>query len=148
MGMTTLGNDLNGYEIREMIKKEFAKWVDELPYLRMGNTFAMAEADVAVVMSAQPSDIPVPNAEGKIRILASSVRMIPNDKTGEIEYYYKLNPDNVIVEEYESGVVAGNQPDKARIEHNLPVRVTKDAEDGSGKIDAEVKVGEGMEVKG
>lgn len=138
---------LTGREIREAAKLRINKEIDSLPYLREGNSFHNVNVQLAIVITAYPSDVPVPNLDLNFDIpskgyedLEIAIKQI--DKAEELVSKYEeaerlvqslqglmheiVEKRNTLVHEHESEQeFNGNIPDKTRVEHNLPVTVEK-----------------------
>jgi len=138
---------LTGREIREAIKLRLNKEVDSLPYMREGNSFHNVNVQLAIVITAFPSDVPVPNLDLNFDIPSKGYNELENaikqiDKAEELVGKYEeaermvenlkglmheiVEKRNTLVLEHESTQeFDGNVPDKTRVEHGLPVTVEK-----------------------
>lgn len=148
---------LTGREIREIAKFRIGKEIDSMPYLREGNSFHNVNVQIGILMTAYPEDVPVPNLDLNFDIpsdidkLETSINQV---KTAEdlAKYIERLDEHIANMQELQTKAIEarnnlvfeteveqefnGNQPDKTRVENNLPVTVEKI---GGGKR-GEVKV--------
>lgn len=138
---------LTGREIREIINYRLKKEVNELKYLREGNSFHNVNVQVAVVITAFPADVPVPNLDlafdipskgfneieealnqvAKAEELARIVERIEEAKSRVetlLNQALEMRASIVFESEREFGF-DGNTPDKTRMENDLPVTIEK-----------------------
>lgn len=145
---SSLYSPLNGEEIRTIIKNRIIKEVDNLPYLKRGNSFHRAKVQFAFVMQAYPADVPIPDErEIEFNIDAPSLQGLEEainkvekaedsiEKVNELQLLVEKANELLnnarealpyLVREHEiQAEIDGAVPDKARIEGNLPVTVEK-----------------------
>ena len=143
---SSLYNALNGEEIRTIIKNRIFKEVDNLPFLKRGNSFHRAKVQFAFVMQAYPADVPVPDDKeiefsidskgldenkeilNKLEKTDDSVEKVNElqllaDRVNELLEAARENLPHLIREHEVQGEIDGNAPDKVRIENELPVTV-------------------------
>lgn len=140
----TTANALNGQEIKDIIKVRLEKIIQDIPLLRVGNTFASASVEFAFSMKAYPLDIPVPDDfEIEFELLspsdedkenAENLKKFVNrliDQRDEIfeKFEDKISKYVTIVEKGDSFSTA-SAPDKTRIENNLPIPVIQESSTG------------------
>lgn len=151
---------LTGSEIKQIAKNRINREIDQLPYLREGNSFHNANVQVGIVITAFPADVPVPNLDLEFSINSKSLEEVESAakqiETAEeiakaIEKLQDIKENAVKLTEellekraaivFENEIefeFNGNQPDKTRIENNLPVTVerVKDGKRGEIKVEA------------
>lgn len=143
---SSLYNALNGEEIRTIIKNRISKEVDNLPFLKRGNSFHRAKVQFAFVMQAYPADVPVPDdkeiefyidAKGldesedilrRLENIDDSVEKVNElqllaDRVNKLLEEARENMPHMIREHEVQGDIDGAMPDKVRIENELPVTV-------------------------
>lgn len=144
-------NPLTGKDIRTIAKLRIDNEIDKLPYLREGNTFHNVNVQIAVVITAYPADVPVPNLDLEFDIKSKALDEIAEfseqveaaetianriERLAAIEEELVAKIESVrnnLLEKraaivYESEIdpsFDGNIPDKTRIENGLPVTVEK-----------------------
>lgn len=144
-------NPLTGKDVRTIAKLRIDNEIDKLPYLREGNAFHNVNVQIAVVITAYPADVPVPNLDLEFDINSKALDEIEEFKNqveaaetiaNRIERLSAIEEDivtkienvrNELLEKraklvYESELdpsFDGNVPDKTRIENGLPVTVEK-----------------------
>jgi hypothetical protein len=74
----TTSNALNGQELKDAMKIKLERAIDEIPLLKVGNTFKNAIIEFGFSMRAFPSDVPVPD---------------------EIDLAFELNPPEISEED-------------------------------------------------
>jgi hypothetical protein len=144
----TTANALNGQEIKDIIKLKLNKIVDEIPLLRIGNTFASAEIGFGFTMKAYPADIPVPddfevefeisspNEEDKQNAenMKKFVNGLIDERDETFERYEKAIDRFVKIIEKEGSFTTASAPDKTRHENGLEIPVIQETPTGRAEI--------------
>lgn len=154
MADTLSYNAINGKELRDIIKINFGKKVDSTPMLKIGNSFHKVQIAYSAQITAFPNEVEIPDIE-YVEIFSSPA--VVNGKLDShfakidevFEYRIKLLAkleeldsilDKAMPEENIDETVGGDKPpDEVRIEHGLPVPVTKIVNKETGRK-AEVNV--------
>lgn len=139
---------INGKELRDIIKINFSKKVDETPMLKIGNTFHRVQIAYSAQITAFPNEVKIPDIEyidlietpevhkgefnfhfQKLEDLATyRTRLLA--KLEEIDSVLDKAMPEVIIDEVIGGDVP---PDEIRINHELPVpQLKKVGTDGMG----------------
>jgi hypothetical protein len=140
----TTANALNGQEIKDIIKVRLEKIIQDIPLLRVGNTFASASVEFAFSMKAYPADIPVPDDfEVEFELLppsdedkqsAENLKKFVNkliDQRDEVfEKFEEQIGKYVMMIENGDSFSTASAPDKTRIENNLPIPVIQETSTG------------------
>lgn len=140
-------NPLNGREIREAAKLRICKDIDALPYLREGNSFHNVNVQIGILITAYPSDVPVPNLDEEFDIPSKGF----NELEAAIDQVEKAEELAQLIEKIDSNLEKlslmrektlelrntlvyeseldpsfnGNVPDQTRIDSGLPVTIEK-----------------------
>lgn len=151
MSLETTATHINGAEAKQALKNSAAKGlerikqelfirIDKIKYLNLGAAFPRFKAEYAVVVTAYPSDIPVPEAEFIIAINTPEVTKAElQEHFSEIEVIEAKRErllkgvelcDNILdlvrpVGMVEETLSAGNIPDELRIAQGLKIPMIK-----------------------
>ena len=139
---------INGKEARDIIKINFGKKVDELPMLKIGNTFHRLQVVYSAQITAFPNEVEIPDIEyidlletpevsdGKFNEHFKKLEDISEyrnklmAKLEEIDSVLNKAMPEVIIDEVIGGDIP---PDEIRINHELPVpQLKKVGSDESG----------------
>lgn len=139
---------INGRELKDVIKINFGKKVDETPMLKVGNTFHRVQVAYSAQITAFPNEVEIPDIEyidlietqeaangdfsghfKKLEDLAAyRIKIIA--KLEELDSILDKTMPEVIIDEVIGGDIP---PDEIRINHELPVpQLKKVGTDGMG----------------
>lgn len=132
---------MNGKEGIEAIIREFTKQIKLMPMMKEGHSYHRFGADVRVVISAFPKDTPVPEADFKFLINASTSKMPETfaDVVEQVKYLEgmrenltkrmeRLDATLQILrpqEELKVELRAGDKPDELRLAQDMPIPMIK-----------------------
>lgn len=144
--MDTSYSALNGKEIRQLVKQTLNREIDNLPLLKEANTFHKAVVSFGFTMEAYPTDVTCPQKEFEFEISDPSLdltfwknhsnnieelksareRLVSKGQTlAETIAKIDLALDEVAPQVEVLETLNGANPDKARIEGDLPINVIK-----------------------
>lgn len=156
MSYETTLTHINGGEAKQLMRKsastqlkraeqELHNRIDKIKYLSQGSAFPRIKIEYAVVVTAYPSDIPVPEAEfmfvlnspeitkpemqeslGKIEVLESKRGRLVKQLEDLDKILDVIRPTF----SHEEVLDAGNVPDELRISQGLPIPVIQTSEGG------------------
>lgn len=153
MSVQTIYAALNGLEIKQICKQKLNQAIDNLPLLKIGNTFHRAEVQFGFTMTAYPTDVPVPQKELEFHLVDETLepswnayvlklkdlvtaenRLLANQKQIEdiLDIIRDAKSKLILEDEALLTIDAGDTPDRIRVETGLDIPVAQ--RDSSGKM--------------